>query len=142
MPMTAAASLKFCATKGANNALNTESPRSASADLLADYLRAGGVGRGSTVAICTPASTDFVVSALAVMSAGAAYLPIDPAYLSDRRNLLVGDSSAALVLTTAEVREEPWPATVPRLVVAEVTRSARLTRLVPLDLGRDGEVQA
>nr|QEO74523.1 AMP-dependent synthetase and ligase [uncultured bacterium] len=61
---------------------------------LARHLRAEGVGPGSIVALTTGRTPDLIVSMLAVLQAGAAYLPIDPAYPQERREYMVADSGA------------------------------------------------
>ncbi len=50
----------------------------AAANRLARELRAQGVGRGAFVAVARGASADIAIAWLAVLKAGAAYLPIDP----------------------------------------------------------------
>ncbi|WP_347957012.1 amino acid adenylation domain-containing protein [Gordonia aichiensis] len=64
----------------------------------------------SVVALRMSAGEDFVVAALAVLKAGAAYLPVDPDYPADRAALLLGDARPVLVLDAADVarlRAEP-----------------------------------
>ena len=45
---------------------------------LARLLVGRGVGRGQKVALCLPREADLVVAVLAVLKAGAAYVPVDP----------------------------------------------------------------
>ncbi|QFQ99404.1 amino acid adenylation domain-containing protein [Streptomyces phaeolivaceus] len=66
---------------------------------LAHRLRARGVGRGDLVGICLPRSADMVVALLAVLRAGAAYLPLDPDQPAERIDFLVRDASARVVIT-------------------------------------------
>ena len=64
----------------------------------------------AVVALRMSASEDFVVAALAVMKAGAAYLPVDPDYPDDRAAFLLDDARPVLVLdadTVARLRSEP-----------------------------------
>jgi amino acid adenylation domain-containing protein/FkbM family methyltransferase len=71
----------------------------ARSDALAHTLRArAGVGRGSVVGISTGRSDALVVGMLAVLKSGAAYLPLDPTYPSERLRFMVEDSGAATVL--------------------------------------------
>ncbi|WP_069817426.1 non-ribosomal peptide synthetase [Streptomyces sp. TP-A0874] len=70
---------------------------------LARLLTERGVERGQCVAVALPRSVDLVVALLAVMKAGAAYVPVDPAYPADRISYILGDSSPALLLTTDEL---------------------------------------
>jgi amino acid adenylation domain-containing protein len=71
----------------------------ADATALARVLRARGVEVGSRVAIAVPRSTEFVVAALAVLKAGAAYVPIDPEYPQARQEFILSDSGATLIIT-------------------------------------------
>ncbi|MGH3853380.1 MAG: condensation domain-containing protein [Pseudonocardiaceae bacterium] len=67
---------------------------------LARIVRDRGVGREDLVALAVPRSTEMVVSLLAVLKSGAAYLPIDPEYPADRIYFMLGDARAALLITT------------------------------------------
>ena len=73
----------------------------ARADSLARRLRSLGITQESLVGISAERSAAFVIAVLAVMRAGAAYLPIDPAYPAERRSFLLQDSGCQLVLTDA-----------------------------------------
>ncbi|MFE7456455.1 amino acid adenylation domain-containing protein [Streptomyces sp. NPDC057554] len=75
----------------------------ARADRLAHELVARGAGPGELVAVALPRSTDLVVATLAVVKAGAAYLPLDPGYPADRIAYMLDDAAPALVLTTTGV---------------------------------------
>jgi amino acid adenylation domain-containing protein len=67
---------------------------------LARQLTARGVAPGSLVAVCLPRSADLIVALLAVLNAGAAYLPLDPAYPPARLAALLTDSQAPALVTT------------------------------------------
>ncbi|HKV41808.1 MAG TPA: condensation domain-containing protein, partial [Blastocatellia bacterium] len=69
------------------------------ANRFAHFLLGSGAGPGSIVAVCQSRSFDLLVSILAVLKAGAAYLPIDPSYPEQRISLMVDDASATLLLT-------------------------------------------
>ena len=71
----------------------------ARANQLAAHLRAGGVTQEARVVICIERSFDFVVALLAVLKAGAAYVPVDPAFPASRVRTIVADCAAAAVLT-------------------------------------------
>ncbi|MGH4025827.1 MAG: amino acid adenylation domain-containing protein, partial [Pseudonocardiaceae bacterium] len=71
------------------------------ANRLAHRLIAHGVGPESLVALALPRSTQMVVAILAVLKAGAAYLPIDPDLPADRIGLLIEDAAPALVVSTS-----------------------------------------
>ncbi|MEU9031019.1 condensation domain-containing protein, partial [Streptomyces sp. NPDC048383] len=74
----------------------------ARADRLAHVLRARGVGPEDLVALAVPRSVELLTSLLAVLKAGAAYLPVDPDYPADRIAFMLDDARPALLLTTAE----------------------------------------
>ena len=71
----------------------------ARANRLAWRLRDHGIGRDRLVGLALERSVELIVSALAVLKAGGAYLPLDPDYPSDRLLHMLRDSGAALLLT-------------------------------------------
>ncbi|WP_037345186.1 non-ribosomal peptide synthetase [Sciscionella sediminilitoris] len=71
----------------------------ARANALAHLLRARGVGEEDAVAIALPRSAELIIAELAVLKAGAAYLPVDVAYPADRVAYLLADATPACVLT-------------------------------------------
>ncbi|MFF4732254.1 amino acid adenylation domain-containing protein [Streptomyces mirabilis] len=66
---------------------------------LAAVLRDRGVGPDVLTAVALPRSADLVVALLAVLKAGGAYLPVDPAFPSARVGLLLDTAAPALILT-------------------------------------------
>lgn len=74
----------------------------AHANQLAHALIEKGVEPGNTVGICMERSAEMVISVLAIMKCGAAFLPIDPALPKNRRDYMVSDSGAKLVLVLRE----------------------------------------
>jgi amino acid adenylation domain-containing protein/non-ribosomal peptide synthase protein (TIGR01720 family) len=75
----------------------------ARANRLAGLLIVGGAGPERIVALALPRSVEIVVAQLAVAKAGAAFLPIDPAYPVERIGFMLADAAPVLVLTVAEV---------------------------------------
>ena len=70
----------------------------ARAGAMAARLRARGATAGAVVAVCLPRSIDQIVAMLAIWRAGAAYLPIDPAWPEARINdFVTGAGCVALV---------------------------------------------
>ncbi|MCG8914458.1 amino acid adenylation domain-containing protein [Actinokineospora sp. PR83] len=69
---------------------------------LAGRLRAAGVGAEDFVALAMPRSPELIVATLAVLRAGAAYVPVDLAYPEERIIHLLGDLRPACVLSTTE----------------------------------------
>ncbi|GAA3776475.1 hypothetical protein GCM10022403_009090 [Streptomyces coacervatus] len=91
-------------------------------------LRARGVGTGDRVGVCLERSAELVVTLLAVLKAGATYVPVDPAHPADRLAHTARDAGLGVVITRLpefpavadcvqvtpdELKDEPrggWPA--------------------------------
>lgn len=71
------------------------------ANRLARHLRRNGVVADARVAIYVQRGIDMVVAMLATLKAGAAYVPLDPAYPADRLAYTLQDSAPAVLLTQA-----------------------------------------
>ncbi|MFI6049296.1 amino acid adenylation domain-containing protein [Streptomyces violascens] len=71
----------------------------ARANRLARLLVERGIGPEQTVAVMLPRSPEVVVAALAVLKAGAAYLPVDSAYPVDRISYMLADAHPTAVIT-------------------------------------------
>ncbi|MFI6499016.1 amino acid adenylation domain-containing protein [Nonomuraea typhae] len=77
----------------------------ARADALAQTLITAGIEVETPVAVCLPPGADLVIALLAVLKAGACYVPLDPRYPADRLRFMLDDSGAALTLTTPDLAE-------------------------------------
>jgi amino acid adenylation domain-containing protein len=77
------------------------------ANRLAHHLRAVGVGPEVIVGVCIRRSVLEVVALLAVLKAGGAYLPLDPAYPPKRQRFALEDADARVLLRGATVDLEP-----------------------------------
>ncbi|WP_414157498.1 amino acid adenylation domain-containing protein [Pseudomonas sp. BNK-15] len=71
----------------------------AQANRLAHYLRGQGVGSDSLVGVAAQRSIEMVVALLAILKAGAAYVPLDPEYPEERLAYMIEDSGIGLLLT-------------------------------------------
>ena len=69
------------------------------ANRLAHYLHAQGIGTESRVGILLERSPEMVISLLATLKAGAAYVPLDPTYPKDRLAFMMEDAQVPLLLT-------------------------------------------
>ncbi len=75
----------------------------AESSALARRLRAAGVHRGSLVGVCAERSVSLVVALVAVMKAGAAYVPLDPEYPAERLAFMLDDAGVAALLASRQV---------------------------------------
>ncbi len=69
------------------------------ANELASLLRSLSVEKEQPVALCMRRSPAFVIGALAILKAGAAYLPVDPAEPTNRLTMHLGDAQCRFVVT-------------------------------------------
>ncbi|MHA6616154.1 non-ribosomal peptide synthase/polyketide synthase [Pseudonocardia sp. DLS-67] len=70
-------------------------------DQLAHHLLERGLTAEQVVAVHLPRSAEMVVSVLAIMVAGGAFVPVDPEWPQERRKQVLGDAGAVLMLTAA-----------------------------------------
>nr|BBD17741.1 non-ribosomal peptide synthetase [Streptomyces sp.] len=73
----------------------------ARANRLARLLVERGAGPGGIVALALPRSAELLVGLLAVLKAGAAYLPLDPGYPAERIRSVAEDATPTLLVTDA-----------------------------------------
>lgn len=95
----------------------------ARANRLAHYLISRGIGPEDRVALALPRCAEATVAALAVVKAGAAYLPVDLTAPADRLAHILADASPKLVLVRNGYGTERLPGAPPRLdLTAPATR--------------------
>ena len=105
------------------------------ANRLAVHLQSLGVGREVPVGICLERSCERIVATLAVMKAGGAFLPLDPAWPQQRLQALLDDAQAPVVIgmaTLAERLSAPG-----RAIVALDRDAAAIDRIVTGDVDVD-----
>jgi pristinamycin I synthase 3 and 4 len=85
------------------------------ANRLAHRLRALGVGQDAIVGVCMPRSGEAIVALLAVLKAGAAYMPLDPAFPESRLAFMCEDAQPKVALTIARLRDVLPPLDIPVL---------------------------
>ncbi|MFD7033887.1 amino acid adenylation domain-containing protein [Streptomyces sp. NPDC059917] len=108
----------------------------AEAQRIADRLAARGIGPESVVALCLPRGADLVAALIGTLTAGAAYLPVDPKLPAERRRYLVEDAGADLVVT-AGPDAAPLAEGVPHLPVGELTAPGEGRPYAPVAVGAD-----
>ncbi|MER5303568.1 non-ribosomal peptide synthase/polyketide synthase [Streptomyces lasiicapitis] len=98
------------------------------ANRLAHRLIGQGVGPERIVALALPRARESVIAQLAVAKAGGSFLPVDPNYPEKRREFMVRDAGATLVLNDpADVWVQDGPDTAP----TDADRTAALTPAHP-----------
>ncbi|ORC58448.1 non-ribosomal peptide synthetase, partial [Pseudomonas floridensis] len=75
------------------------------ANRLAHFLIEQGVRPEQRVGLCLERSPEMVIGLLAILKAGAAYVPFDPAYPRERLAFMFDDASPSLLLTQSSLRE-------------------------------------
>src|SRR6516225_3360320 len=80
-----------------NNELNLQANR------LAHLLISKGIGPETLVALALPRSIEMVTGLLAILKTGAAYLPLDPDYPTERLAYMLQDAQPACVITTTKL---------------------------------------
>jgi amino acid adenylation domain-containing protein len=98
---------------------------------LAAQLAWAGVARESVVAICLPRTFERIVAQLAVLKAGGAFLPLDPAWPVQRLRKLVEDAGAAAVIAGDE--QAPLLASDARPCLSPQRDAALAGRLPPVE---------
>jgi natural product biosynthesis luciferase-like monooxygenase protein/FkbM family methyltransferase len=73
--------------------------------VLAGRLRAIGVGPGDRVGVCAERSLPMLAALFGVLEAGAAYVPLDPAYPEARLRAMLDDAGAAALVVHGERAE-------------------------------------
>jgi amino acid adenylation domain-containing protein len=67
---------------------------------VAHALRTRGLGRGQRVGLCVERGADMVAAMLGILKAGAAYVPLDPAFPQERLRFMCEDAQLSLLVST------------------------------------------
>ncbi|MGA5563326.1 amino acid adenylation domain-containing protein [Streptomyces platensis] len=101
------------------------------ANRLARHLRTLGANPGAVVAVSVPRSVELVITLLAVLKSGAAYLPLDPDYPAQRLTGMLDDAAPVCAVTDHPARLPQGTGT-PLVVLEGLDLSGHL----PVDPGR------
>jgi len=94
------------------------------ANRLAHHLRSLGAAPDTLVGLCLERKPEMLVAMLAVHKAGAAYVPLDPAFPAERLAFMVADSGMPLLVTHAAVARDRLPPHHAKLVDLDADASA------------------
>ncbi|MFJ5819899.1 amino acid adenylation domain-containing protein [Streptomyces sp. NPDC093108] len=101
----------------------------ARANRLARLLSGRGVGPESVVAVVMERGVGLITALLAVLKAGGAYLPVDPAYPAERIAFTLADAGAALVVSEVSTAPGvPDSGAIPMVLVDDVSVTDELAR--------------
>lgn len=91
------------------------------ANRLAHYLIENGAGPECLLGICMERCPDMIVAMLAILKAGAAYLPLDPRYPPERLLYIVREASPFSILTTSSSRSALPPKHPDVMIIDHIT---------------------
>ncbi|HEY0783993.1 MAG TPA: amino acid adenylation domain-containing protein, partial [Thermoanaerobaculia bacterium] len=108
------------------------------ADRLARRLRELGVGPEVPVGVFAERSPELAAALLAVLKAGGAYLPLDPAYPTDRLVYMLADSRAPVLLTAggnaAALAGHGMPETLENPTIPQIPQTPQTPQIAEIDL--------
>ncbi|MFG2594328.1 condensation domain-containing protein, partial [Streptomyces sp. NPDC048462] len=87
----------------------------AHANQLAHHLRDTGITPDTLIAVCLDRSPELIATLLGILKAGAAFVPLDPEYPTDRITYMVEDAQAPLIITSTN-HTDRLPADIPILL--------------------------
>ena len=105
----------------------------AQANQWARHLRASGVGIDQRVAICVERSFGMITALLAILKAGAAYVPLDPTYPSERLRQILDEAGVLLILSDAAGRDALGTQAIEQHQVVDLDTLAACCGVLPAD---------
>ncbi|MCF5295443.1 amino acid adenylation domain-containing protein, partial [Pseudomonas syringae] len=93
------------------------------ANRLAHHLIGLGIGPDDRVAICVERGVEMMIGLLGVLKAGAAYVPLDPAYPAERLAYMITDSQPAALLTQRDLQKRLPTLTLPLVLLDDDQRN-------------------
>jgi amino acid adenylation domain-containing protein len=106
---------------------------------VARHLQNNGVRPGDVVGISMDRSIDLIVGMLGILKAGAAYLPMDPAYPNDRLSYMAENSGLQVIVTEEEYADTlGMPAGIRMIAMDEEASTINLCSDAPLDIELSG----
>ncbi|MFB9905619.1 amino acid adenylation domain-containing protein [Allokutzneria oryzae] len=106
----------------------------AAASALAGTLRGRGIGPETPAGVCLRRTPDMVVALLGIMLAGGVYLPLEPSHPRRRRDAVLADARAALVIVDDDGEEALAHNAIPRIRLGGASSGAEPVALTPANL--------
>ncbi|MES2062020.1 MAG: amino acid adenylation domain-containing protein [Bacteroidota bacterium] len=101
------------------------------ANRLAHELVKKGVKPGDIIGLALDRSAELIISLLAILKTGAAYVPLDPEYPKDRIEFMLDDSGATILLTSAKYKGHFASNTTEVLIEDALTNSRNYSNEAP-----------
>ena len=98
---------------------------------IANYFSSQGLSSGQIVAVSMERGANLIASLLAILQCGAAYLPLDPKFPSERLEFMLKDSEASFLLTTKTLSDS-LPKSSKNIIIEEVLTSIDKYPALPL----------
>ena len=111
------------------------------ANRLAHWLVKKEIGPGSLVGIFLERSAEVVIALLGVLKAGAAYVPLDSSYPSERIKLMLDDAAVASVITVSSIQHK-LPAGVRNVVALDKNEEVRRESAANIDHSTSSDQRA
>ena len=103
------------------------------ANSIAHALLARGVQPGEAVALALPRGSDAIAAMLGILKAGAAYLPLDPGYPTERLRFMVEDARAHYLIHRSELDARLPDLCLHTLAMGHLSRSATTDPCIGVD---------
>jgi amino acid adenylation domain-containing protein len=99
---------------------------------VAHYLKTNGLGSGGFVAVSLPKSIELVITLIAILECGSAYLPLDPKFPTKRLEFMLEDSEAEYIVTNKSFSSE-LPSGVTQLLIEDIFKDLAEYSPTPID---------
>lgn len=106
----------------------------ASSNKIARYLKSSGVGPGDLVGICVDRSERTLVYLYGVLKSGAGYVPLDPAYPTDRLQYMCDHSGLKLIVTEQDLVDRVSDFNKPHVAIDNVANEIERLDSGPVDV--------
>ena len=103
-------------------------------EVLAGELLAAGIKKEELVGVCMERSFEMIISILAILKAGAAYVPIDPHYPDNRIQFIVSDAELTSILIQESIRDRLEKINEVQLISVDILQHAGFSEIPAQDV--------